>query len=268
MKVAIIGCGNMGAACAKAMRREKLIEQQDVLLIDNDSEKVSLLEENQVGNGVAISAVSEADVVMLAVKPQSFGSLKEVLKGYIKSEQIIVSIMAGVSIDVIKGLLPTNKVVRAMPNTPCQIGKGATGYYVSFEMKEAERQFLSAMFDSTGVAVQVNNEDNVDAVTAVSGSGPAYFYYFLKHIIQSGEEMGLDASMAKTLALQTMSGAHQLMLNHDGDIDELISAVKSKGGTTEAALNKMIEKQVGESINEALKTAKIRAAELSKMLEI
>lgn len=268
MKIAIIGCGNMGAACARAMRREKLIEQKDVLLIDNDLEKVAALEKDEVGNGAGIAEASKVDVVMIAVKPQSFGGLSEVLKAFISSDQIIVSIMAGVSIDVIKGLLPTDKVVRAMPNTPCQIGKGATGYYVAFDINDAEQLFLTAMFDSTGVAVQVNSEDNVDAVTGVSGSGPAYFYYFLKHIIQAGEEMGLEPSMSKTLALQTMAGAQELMLTHEGEIDTLINAVKSKGGTTAAALDKMEEKQVGSSINEALKAAKNRAGELSKMLEI
>jgi pyrroline-5-carboxylate reductase len=123
---------------------------------------------------------------------------------------------------------------------------------------------VEKMLSTTGREIMVEEESMLDAVTALSGSGPAYFYYIVKHMIEAGKQMGLDESMSALLVKQTMVGAYHLMANSNKNLNELIANVKSKGGTTEAALNKFDEKHVGESIIEALKAAENRAKELSK----
>ncbi len=267
MKVAIVGCGNMGTAYARSL---KGIENEKVAvsLYDNDSSKLEILEQEGLGKAYPEVGVEFGahDVVIMAVKPQSFSGLAKELKKHMNAAQLLISIMAGVKITIIQEALGVQKVVRAMPNTPCQLGLGATGYYFK-GISDNEERWVNMLLGSTGVAVAVQNEDLVDAVTALSGSGPAYFYLFLYSLVEAGLQMGLPRETSELLALNTMKGAHALMGNSP-DFETLIAAVKSKGGTTEAALNVMQEKELPAIVGAALSAAKSRALELSNMIEI
>ena len=154
-----------------------------------------------------------------------------------------------------------------MPNTPCILGLGATGFFANENITNKELNTISSLLQLNGVAVQVNSEDEIDAVTALSGSGPAYYFFIMKSMIQAGIDMGLSPDVADRLAKQTMLGSYHLMQEQAHlSLDQLIANVKSKGGTTEAALNTMIDKELDKNIVAALNKAKSRAKELSEMI--
>lgn len=212
--------------------------------------------------------LSNADIVVLAVKPQFFSEMAEKAKSFIGPDQVLVSIMAGVKAKVIGSLLGNDKVVRAMPNTPCMLNKGVTGFYVTEKANTPVLKDVVSILESTGKAVKVEVEDQIDAVTAISGSGPAYFYYFIQQMTEQGKALGLTEKVAIELANTTMAGAyHMIEAKGSKTIQELIDAVTSKGGTTAAALNSMYENGVGERIQNAVKAANDRAGELSEMIE-
>lgn len=266
MKIAVLGAGNMGMAFASAFVHKNLATPQDILLIEPRKEAHESLK-TQGFEWVmekAGAALSECDLLILAVKPQDFAMLATQLKEVVSSRQIVLSIMAGVKLSKINALLGSNKLVRCMPNTPAKLGLGVTGY-VCENLSEGEQAWVKSLLESTGSAIAFSDESLIDAVTAISGSGPAYFYYFLKAMVEAGEKLGVDPKLAKELACETMLGAYHLVKNSDSSFDELIKAVKSKGGTTEAALNTFEEGKVAGIITQGIQNAEKRAKELSNI---
>lgn len=265
MKIGIVGVGNMGYAFAEALKSIDIFSFENLILFERNPRQIDKINKSHLG--IQYNAVNEkvadCDVVLVGVKPQGFAETAQKMAPYMNENQIVISIMAGVSVEVMQAALPTKKIVRAMPNTPCQLGKGVTGYFMSDSISDERGRLVEMILNSTGTSVKVENEDLVDTVTAISGSGPAYFFYFLKHIVDAGVELGIDEKSAKELALKTMDGAFHLIESSDKTFDELIKSVKSKGGTTEAALNTLHNGGVGATIESALKNAKSRAKELS-----
>ena len=265
MKIAVIGAGNMGMAFSSAFVRKGLVKSTDLLLIEPRLEAHEALVHQ--GFNWIISSVSEeiakCHLIILAVKPQDFPTLASDLKKYVKSDHVLLSIMAGIGIEKIETLLGAEKIVRCMPNTPAKLGVGITGFYCK-GLAENEAQTVKTLLESTGKAVELKEEGLLNAVTAISGSGPAYFYYFLRAMVQAGEKLGMSQEMAKELACETMLGSYHLVKDSDTSFDDLIKAVASKGGTTEAALNTFEENAVSESIEKALINAESRAWQLSQ----
>jgi len=266
MKVAIIGGGNMGSTYARAFVRSNIVKKEDLLIIERHAPKREELEKEDLAvvTDEIGKSIGEYDVVIVAVKPQDFKATAEEVKKFLKKKQLILSIMAGIKIKTIQKLLDHEKVVRAMPNTPAQLGFGITAFSAAKDQSYESISVVDTLLETTGKSIFMKNEEHLDAVTALSGSGPAYYYYFVKHMIEAGKEMGIDEPVASLLVKQTMLGAFQIMNNSRASLDEMIKAVASKGGTTEAALNTFEEKKVGESIKTALKAAEKRAKELSK----
>ncbi len=265
MKVAIVGVGNMGNAFAKALAQKNVAADEDLLLFEPNTTQCEELRKENVGTVFESIGpeITKADVVMLAVKPQVFEEMGAVLRKYLTDDQLIISIMAGVTVKKMSDVLGVSRIVRAMPNTPCQLGLGISGFYVPDEIKEHSKK-VELILASTGKAVQVATEEDVDSVTAISGSGPAYIYLFLEGLVQSGEKLGLTREMSLELATQTMAGAHALVVGSDKGLGDLIAAVTSKGGTTEAALSSLREDNWNGILEQALVKAKQRAVELSK----
>lgn len=265
MKIAVIGAGNMGMAFSSAFVRKGLIQASDLLLIEPRIESHAQLKSQGFDwiQSSFSSEIGKCDLVILAVKPQDFPTLAAELSKYTNSSQIILSIMAGIGIEGISNSLRATKVVRCMPNTPAKLGVGITGFYCQ-NLNATETDSVKALLESTGKAIELKEEGLLNAVTAISGSGPAYFYYFLRAMVQAGEQMGMTQEMAKQLACETMLGSYHLVNDSDASFDELIKAVASKGGTTEAALNTFNQFSVSDSIEKGLLNAEKRAWELSK----
>lgn len=269
MKLAIIGCGNMGWAYAKSAAAHPNISKQDLLLFEKYPPRAAEIEKEDIGivKTDLDSTLSDADMVILAVKPQMFADLG--ISEFVKPSQIMVSIMAGVTIDIISKVTSATKIVRAMPNTPCQLGKGVTGFYANDALSPEEKKEVSDLLALTGTSLEVQNEAEIDAVTSVSGSGPAYFYLFLKSMTEAGVQGGLSYEVASMLAQETMNGAYNLLkAQPENSYDDMMAAVRSKGGTTAAALDSFIESGLDKITHKALGAARNRAKELSDMIEI
>jgi len=267
MKVTVIGGGNMGTAYAVSLSKNNFVDKKEIIIIEKCEERLAFLKSEgfSAATSVIDGALSNSDFIIFAVKPQSFLSLCKEINKYLHKEQVGISIMAGITIEVIKNNLEgIEHIVRAMPNTPCQLGMGITGYVVTDSISKEQLVTIDKILNSNGRTVFMKDESLIDAVTAVSGSGPAYFYYFLKNMIEAGKSLGLEEKSAIMLAKQTMFGSYHLLNQSGKGLDELIDAVTSKGGTTEAALKTFDDLNVGESIQKGLTAARDRAVELAK----
>jgi len=265
MKIVIIGGGNMGITYARAFVRSNIVKNEDLLIVEKHDEKREELKKEGVAELRASinEELSSYDIVILAVKPQDFKVMATDLSKVMKKNQLVISIMAGISISTIQKYLTHKSVVRAMPNTPAQLGFGITAFSAPEGTSMEHVSIVDTLLETTGKCILMKDEEQLDAVTALSGSGPAYFYYFVKHMIEAGKQMGIEEPVASMLVKQTMLGAFQIMNNSKSSIDDMIKAVASKGGTTEAALNKFESGNVGKNVIEALKAAERRAKELS-----
>jgi pyrroline-5-carboxylate reductase len=266
MKIAIIGCGNMGMAFAKSFLQYNLVKSDDLLLIEKSPERSAILKTERTGVVVdTIGArVSAVDLVILSVKPQDFASVYDELKAVLQPRQVILSIMAGIPMAQIQEKLNHQLVIRAMPNTPAMLGMGITGFAAAPEVDLANLRRVENLINATGRSIFLEDESQLDAVTALSGSGPAYFYYVVKAMVEAGQQMGFDEGVSTLLVKQTMLGAYHLINNADRSLDDLIKAVASKGGTTEAALRTFATGGLAETLVAGIKAAQTRAGELSK----
>jgi pyrroline-5-carboxylate reductase len=266
MKIAIVGCGNMGMAFAKSFLQYDLVKKENLLLVEKSADRADQLRQEKAGSVVETIGprIGDTDLVILSVKPQDFGSVQEALRAVIQPQQVVLSIMAGITLTKIQEVLDHRLVIRAMPNTPAMLGMGITGFTAAKEISFSQLLKVENLISATGRSVFLEDESMLDAVTALSGSGPAYFYYIVKAMIEAGKRMGFEESMASQLVKQTMLGSFHLINNADKSLDELIKAVASKGGTTEAALKQFGEGNLAETIIAGILSAESRAKELSK----
>jgi pyrroline-5-carboxylate reductase len=264
MKIAFIGGGNMGEAILAALLDKKLAVPADICISDISESRRQALEK-QYGVTVTGSnreAIAGKDIVILSVKPQNLPEVLTDLKGCLQTGQLVLSIVAGVKIDVISRGLGHDRIVRSMPNTPARIGLGFSGWTatakVSREQRERARNILGAM----GREIYFDDEKYLDMVTAVSGSGPAYFFMFAESLIDAAVNIGFSRETAEEMVLQTMMGSVHLIQQSGRPPAELRRAVTSKGGTTERALMVFEEAGLGRIVSDAVKAAFERAKEL------
>ncbi|RRQ46157.1 pyrroline-5-carboxylate reductase [Chryseobacterium sp. SC28] len=267
MKIAVLGAGNMGISFSRSFLKYELLKPQNLHLITrNEAKKVQLKEsfpDSEISFFGEIKKL-EADLIIIAVKPQDFAFVAENLTFKLSEKSLVLSIMAGISIEKIQKLLDHKFVVRAMPNSPALLGMGITGYTAAEGISFSELMNVERLLNSTGRAVYLEDESLLDGVTALSGSGPAYFYYIVDAMIKAGTEMGIDENLSKLFVKQTMLGAYHLINNSDKSLEELIKDVASKGGTTEAALKIFEEKELKSILKKGILAAENRAKELNK----
>ena len=264
MKVLIIGSGNMGKTYAKSFLASRFIITHDLYILDKSREQVSSVKEVSTSN-IFLQAgdyIGLADIIILAVKPQDFCALAQQISAYVQPGQMILSIMAGIKIEKISNALRAKKIVRSMPNLPAQIGMGMTVFTSSPEIDKKELFIIQNLINTTGKSVYVEDEEMIDAATAISGSGPAYVYYFMEAIIKAAIKMGFTQSQAELLVNQTFMGAVHLHNQSELTCGEWISKVSSRGGTTEAAVKIFNENTIDTKIETALFAALQRAREL------
>ncbi|MGQ0828594.1 MAG: pyrroline-5-carboxylate reductase [Bacteroidota bacterium] len=266
MKIAIIGCGNMGLIYARAFLKYNIVSKENLLLAEKNEARKRELLKLDVGEVTVINdpKIVESDIVIIAVKPQDFDEMGAELKKVLSSKNIIISIMAGMKLARIENVLKQQNIIRAMPNSPAELGMGMTAFTANKLLSIEQIRKAENLLATTGRTVFFENEDLLDAVTALSGSGPAYFFYVVKHMIDAGKQMGFDEATSAMLVKQTMLGSFHLINNANKSLDDLIKAVASKGGTTEAALSVFNGKQVGENLEKGIINARNRASELSK----
>ncbi|WP_294279693.1 pyrroline-5-carboxylate reductase [uncultured Chryseobacterium sp.] len=266
MKIAILGAGNMGLSFSKSFLKYELTEPENLhLIIRNSARRPKLAEEFPKSEISTFDQLKEldADIIILAVKPQDFLHLAENFRFKLKEHQMVLSIMAGIKIEKIQKVLNHPTVVRAMPNSPTLLGMGITGYTAAEGIAFSQLMNIERLLNSTGRSVYLEDEGLLDGVTALSGSGPAYFYYIVDAMIKAGVQMGIRENLSRLFVKQTLLGAYHLINNSDKSLEELISDVASKGGTTEAALNTFNENNLKDILKNGILNAEKRARELN-----
>jgi pyrroline-5-carboxylate reductase len=267
MKLLVIGAGNMGLTYAKAINKFGILGSSKIMVIDKDLEKLDQLEAEgdfEISRELG-DCVGKADIIMLAVKPQHKDQLFQEMKPFLKEGTLIISVMAGVTIATIQSALGEDKVVRAMPNLPAQVGLGMTTFYPDKSVSKTEEALIEKLLASTGQSLRIYKEDDINTSTAVSGSGPAYIFYFLDGMLKGAKHYGYDDETAKKLVIQTFAGALELFKKSDMSPEEWMDRVASKGGTTREALNTFEKEGIGEAIQKGMIACYDRAIELSKM---
>lgn len=263
--ICFIGGGNMAQALIGGLISRGLpttritvsdpVEQVRALLAEKE---INVTDDNS-------AAIQDADIVVFAVKPQVLAQVLQPLKGLV-NDKLIISIVAGAEIATLASLLGTARIVRVMPNTPALVQTGAHGLYAHEDVENSDRDLASQVLASTGLTIWVNSEAQIDAVTAVSGSGPAYFFYMMESMIRAGKNLGLDEKVATALTLQTALGAAQMAITSSNTPAELRKNVTSPNGTTQAALEVFDRAQISQNIQAALAAAQKRSQELAQEL--
>ncbi len=265
--IAFIGAGNMAASIVGGLL-ESGYPAQRIRAADPFEQSLARLRElGPVETGSDNdTAVAGADVVILAVKPQVMAEVCKALAPALAGRgTLVISIAAGITVDSLRGWLgEATPIVRCMPNTPALLRCGATGLYATAEVSAAQREHAAQILAAVGMVEWVAAEINLDAVIAVSGSGPAYFFLFMEAMIDQGVQLGLDREVATRLAQQTALGAARMALEGDADLVELRRRVTSPGGTTQAAIENFEAAGLRQIVRDAMQAAVDRAAEMAR----
>lgn len=264
MKILIIGGGNMGMTYAQSFLRSHITNKEDMMILEKSPEKAAELSKKDIGTVYAYpdDCLQKADLIILAVKPQDSAALFATLRPFVHPQQVFLSIMAGVKIETIAQHLGLTKIIRAMPNLPAQIGMGMTAFTSTDAVTRIELVMVTNLINTTGKSVYVEKETSIDAATAISGSGPAYVWYFMDSMMQAAKNMGFSTSESELLVSQTFKGAIDLFNKTNFSCEEWIAKVCSKGGTTEAAMKNYGENSLNEKIRSGADAALKRAIEL------
>ena len=265
--ITFIGGGNMATALISGLTRKNWKpEAIRVLEIDPAARERLAREFNVHVHDKAGEALAGAECIVLAVKPQHLQAVARKLYLHL-GDQLVITIAAGIRCeDVSRWLRGHSRVVRAMPNTPALALAGVTGLYAPPSVSVGDRGLASRILGVAGLNVWVDREEQMDAITAVSGSGPAYVFYFIEALQEAARDLGLDRAAARTLALETFSGAVKLAVESAETVEKLRERVTSKGGTTERAIEELDRQRVKAAIARAVSAAAKRSHELGDAL--
>ena len=265
--IAFIGAGNMAGALIRGLIGTGTVPADRITASDPDEARLESLA-SALGIGITsdnAEAVADATVVVLATKPQVFGDVLPGLAEVVRPDALLVSIAAGISTEMIERAFPAQlRVVRTMPNTPALVGAGATAIAAGTHATEADLELAETLFRSVGIAVVVP-EVQIDAVTGLSGSGPAYVFAMIEALRDAGAKEGLEEDTALRLASQTVFGAARLLLDEKEAPEVLRDRVTSPGGTTRAGLDALAAAGFAEAIRGAVRAATRRSVELGEI---
>lgn len=266
IRLSFIGYGNMGRVFVEAIAKAEIVSSKQIIVADPRAEKLEQLHREW---GVKTTtnnqeAVREAGIVLLAVKPQQMRDVLQEFKDVVQPQALVISIAAGFTISSIAQALERENqpIIRVMPNLAATVGKSVSGWIANSHVSDEQKKTTKQLLQAVGMEFVVDSEEMLDVVTAVSGSGPAYYYYFTEALIDGAKKLGMGEKEATELAVQTFVGAATLLESSRRSPGELRAAVTSKGGTTEAALKVLAERDFKQLITDALLSAKQRAFEL------
>ena len=269
-KISFIGGGNMAQALISGLVACGVKPELITVSAPSAATRQQYSDQNMNtvdSNADPKAAVIGADVVVLAVKPQVMRNVVSEFADALDS-QLVISVAAGLSTELLSSMLGGYRnIVRAMPNTPSQIQMGATGLYATDDISESQKQLATAVMEASGLAMWVDDETHMHAVTAVAGSAPAYVFYFIESMIDGAVALGLDKEQASELAMQTVLGAAQMTINSDDSPAALRRKVMSPKGTTQAAIESMQANEIGRQIGEAMQACYDRSQALSEEMK-
>ena len=265
-QIGIIGFGNMAEAIVAGLLAKKIITKNNFNVLEPAANRVSLCKKKYTKHVYSDTSVflQNSQIILIAVKPQQINDVLNSL-GVLSAGTLVLSIVTGITFTTYQKYLgQKTKIIRIMPNTPALVQAGMTGYVANKYCNKKDKTFCELIFSAIGLIMEFKNEQALNAVTAVSGSGPAFVYEYARAMIQGATKLGLTNAQAKILVLQTLSGAVQMMQTSKESPEELRVKVTSKNGTTEAGLNYLSEKEFVKTIEICLKKAQLRATALSK----
>ena len=268
-RLGLIGGGNMARGLVGGLIKSGIAPKRIIVSDPDDSIRHALAEDFSVQTYADNSSVAHvADILVLAVKPQVMQcAVEDIAEKLLQRQPLIVSIAAGIPIASIESWAGSSlSLIRVMPNTPALTGNGASGMYANQLVSKSQRAQAQKIMEAIGIAVWVDDESLIDTVTAVSGSGPAYFFYLMDAMVKAAQECGLDAKTSRQLTLQTALGAARLALASDESPADLRRRVTSPGGTTEAAVEILDKNDCEDILIRAVHAARQRSVELAKLL--
>lgn len=266
-EIGIIGAGNMGQALIRGLLRSKLLRPHEIIASGVHRERLARVKRKYKIFTTTSNPqlIQEASTIILAVKPQTMGELLPEIRPYVRRQHLVISIAAGIDIARLKtGLGNRVPMVRVMPNLPALIGQGVAGLYCTRYVPPAKKRFAHQIFQAVGSTVDVPVERWLDAITGLSGTGPAYLFALLEAMTGAGEKVGLPRKVSRELTLQSVAGAANMALETRIPPEVLRSQVTSKKGTTWAAMKIFKKRKFWRLLEEAIRHATRRAAELRK----
>lgn len=266
VEIAFIGGGNMAQAMGRGIAAARG-DGKSLFVVDRHPE--NLQRWSALGASTALGfeeTLSQCRVWILAVKPQGLKAVCEEIKPFLHQNTLVISVAAGISMESLQCWLGHANIIRTMPNTPALLGKGVTGMYAAEVVAAEDVDYAEQLLRTMGSVVRVDKEGLIDAVTALSGSGPAYVYLFIESLIAGAVGMGLSQEQAKQMAVDTVMGAAQMVQSTGESPTELRKKVSSKGGTTLAALDVFFAKDFSSIVEQAMQAAARRAGEMSQEL--
>jgi len=256
MKVGILGAGVMGRAILK------FFSDDEVFVCDRHSEKIKDIDSSKCFTNPD-EMIQRVDILLFAIKPQDFDLLEKSL-GISLQDKLVLSLMAGITLEHLKKVTKSNRVIRFMPNLAVQVSKGVTGWIPTSEVSSEDLQFAKNLFNKMGVEVRLEEERLIDVVTAISGSGPAYFFYLAEALTKAGVNMGLSEMQARKLAEGTLIGSGKLLESENKSSAEWKKEIAVPSGTTEAAINAFREEDFEKIVLKGAKAGFNRAEELNQ----
>ncbi|KKS44194.1 MAG: Pyrroline-5-carboxylate reductase [candidate division CPR1 bacterium GW2011_GWA2_42_17] len=270
LRIIIIGGGNMGAAMLQALLRVKGMSPKQVKVIEHNKVKRDQMKKRflvAVHEQILAPQIRNADVVIVAVKPQDFFAVAVRISSNLPKHSLLVTIMAGAKIQAVSSATGCNRVIRIMPNLPMAVGQGFSAWFASQEVSKQQKIFIKKLLVAGGQQIQIHNEKMFDVITAISGSGPAYLFLFANNLMHAAQRLGVNKTLARKMVLQTLKGSLALLETSATSPAKWRERVTSKGGTTAAALEVLTKGQLNKLWLRAIRAAAHRSQQLTVFLD-
>ena len=262
--ILFIGAGNMASAIAGGIVKSKFVEPINIYLFDKNIEQYSKFDSNCKQSIDLQDSFNKADYVFLSVKPQNIKEVLSEISKYDYHDKIFISICAGITIDSIEKMLPKAQIIRTMPNAPLQIGLGVTAVCRNSLVNDDDFEYVKSVFSSSGYVTEIEEKD-INSLTAITSSSPAYIYLFAKGMLEGAKKLNFNYDDTLKMICATLIGSANMILSSNKSVDDLITMVKSPKGTTEQALNVFDDNNFTEIICKAMDACTKRAEELSRL---
>lgn len=266
-KIGFIGCGKMASAIIGGAISSKFVEK-DCITASEITEEIAAQKSEALGIEVItnnIDLVKKSDIVFVATVPRFVEDVLNEIKDYVTNDKLVISIAAGVTTKFIESILPQgSRVIRVMPNTPMLLLEGMSGVLKGANATEEDINFTTELLSKLGKCIVADDEAQMDIITAISGSGPAFYYKIINEIARAGEKLGLDYEKALVLSMQTAIGAAKMLMNSDKSAEELVESVATKGGCTRVGVDRMIDYKTDELFYDVIDKTTQKAHALGK----
>lgn len=263
-KVLFVGAGNMACAIAGGIIKSSIVNANDIYLYDKNQEQYNKFDKLCNGASSLADGFNKAKYIFLSVKPQNIKDVLCSIRDLDYKDKVFISICAGITIESIENQLPAAQIIRTMPNTPLMLGQGVTAICKNDAVLENDFQFVKSIFSSSGYVTEIDEKD-INCLTSVTSSSPAYVYLFAKALLEGAQKLDFNYEDTLKMICYTLIGSANMILSSDKSVDQLIAMVKSPNGTTEKALNVFEQEDFVGIVAKAMEACTKRAEELSKL---